>query len=35
MTVDEFDVEAQQKALDCYVAYRETYDPPLERLKGG
>jgi hypothetical protein len=26
MTVDEVDVEMQQKALDCYVTYRETIE---------
>jgi hypothetical protein len=26
MTVDEVDVKAQQRALDCYITYRETIE---------
>jgi hypothetical protein len=31
MTVDEVDVEKQQQALDCYVAYRETSEARQDR----
>ena len=34
MTVDEVDVEKQQRVLDCYVTYRETIRAHLDGAAG-